>query len=565
MPSSPSTPTPPPPPPLDWQALPRPVSELLLRGSVGEAQLFSVADAALDPLDDKNCALAPEMQATLLTLAQGAMLAAWEGDPLNVPCARHVLQLHEAFPYLDPALAAWGKIVRATKPYADAQAFNTLLLQGDTTALQRFLQRTRRKEPRNLLLVRQGILAAFMQEDLDFAQQWINESEALTKGVRTGISGDICFARGQWRSARQCYTAALRDMPCLLWRERLGEAALREGDVDACLDAWDTVLAARPWHTNLALRRHDIAHGLHQPGELPPGKGVILLYTFNKRDFIDTTLASLMDSDTGQTPVLVLNNGSTDGTVECLRGWEERSGGRIRGVYLPCNVGAPAARNWLLTEPECRAADWLAYLDDDVHLPADWLRLLGRAMDIYPGHAVYGCRVVNHDTPMTLQSVDLHLEPGETREDLQDRDCTLEPVFARRFAVSGIHHQTPDFGDFTYVRPCASVTGCCHLFRRESIDAVGEFDVRFSPSQYDDLEHDIRHLLHGQWPIYQGHLRVRHMKRTGRAAMQDKAQLLAAWGNAFKLQVKYTPEQFAELREREYAILLEDMRRRMPG
>ncbi len=55
------------------------------------------------------------------------------------------------------------------------------------------------------------------------------------------------------------------------------------------------------------------------------------------------------------------------------------------------------------------------------------------------------------------------------------------------------------------------------------------------------------------------------MKRTGRAAMQDKTQLLAAWGNAFKLQVKYTPEQFAELREREYAILLDDMRRRASG
>ena len=163
---------------------------------------------------------------------------------------------------------------------------------------------------------------------------------------------------------------------------------------------------------------------------------------------------------------------------------------------------------------------------------------------------------------MNLQSVDLHIDGGDTLEDVQKRDPAQEPVFVRRFSVSLLHHQTPDFGDFSYIRPCSSVTGCCHLFRRDAIDAIGGFDLRFSPSQYDDLEHDIRHNLNNQWPVYQGHLRIRHMKQTGRSAMQDQGQLLASWGNLYKLQVKYSQEQYDTLRRQEQALLLDDICRR---
>ncbi|MEG2173188.1 MAG: glycosyltransferase family 2 protein, partial [Desulfovibrionaceae bacterium] len=140
-----------------------------------------------------------------------------------------------------------------------------------------------------------------------------------------------------------------------------------------------------------------------------------------------------------------------------------------------------------------------------------------------------------------------------------------EPAHIRRFSVSSMHHQVLDFGNFSYARPCVSATGCCHLFKRAALERIGNFDLRFSPSQYDDLEHDIRQALEGNLVVYQGHLQVRHMKRSGRAAWSDATQMMASWANLFKLQTRYSQQQFDGIREREHQALLADMLHRTEG
>jgi GT2 family glycosyltransferase len=224
-------------------------------------------------------------------------------------------------------------------------------------------------------------------------------------------------------------------------------------------------------------------------------------------------------------------------------------------VTLPCNVGAPPARNWLLSLPETRACDWVAFLDDDAVVPPAWLRYFGQAMRVFPSGAVYGCRVVDHANPLSMQSTDLHLEAGGPT----GGPGSLEPAHERRFSVSDLHYQVQDFGQFCYMRPCVSVTGCCHLFRRAALDAAGPFDLRFAPTQYDDVEHDIRHALRGELPVYQGHLRVAHMRSSGRDAWADPAKLLATWANLFKLQVKYSQAEYDRIREDGHQALLADM------
>jgi len=228
-------------------------------------------------------------------------------------------------------------------------------------------------------------------------------------------------------------------------------------------------------------------------------------------------------------------------------------------VRLPCNIGAPAARNWLLSLPRIRDYDWIVFLDDDAVVPPDWLRYFGRAMRAFPSGAVYGCRVVDYANPLSMQSTDLHLEAGGPT----GGPGSLEPAHERRFSISDLHYQVQDFGQFCYIRPCVSVTGCCHLFRRAALDAAGHFDLRFAPTQYDDVEHDIRHALRGEFAVYQGHLRVTHMQRTGQAAWADSDKLLATWANLFKLQIKYTQAEYDSIRESGRRLLLADMLKRV--
>ena len=119
-----------------------------------------------------------------------------------------------------------------------------------------------------------------------------------------------------------------------------------------------------------------------------------------------------------------------------------------------------------------------------------------------------------------------------------------------------------DYGQFDYIRPTLSVTGCCHLFKRELFDKVGGFDLRYSPSQYDDLEHDIRRAMQGWLPVYQGHLSVRHAKQTGKAARLSQSQYSNAMGNLMKLQNRYSSNEFEAARRFDEDAALADILRK---
>jgi GT2 family glycosyltransferase len=307
---------------------------------------------------------------------------------------------------------------------------------------------------------------------------------------------------------------------------------------------------------HLFLRCDDLRRGRHLPAALPAGRGVILLYSWNKAELLNATLSSLHASETGEADVIVLDNGSSDDTPAMLAGWEERFAPRLSVVRLPCNIGAPAARNWLLSLPRIQDYDWIVFLDDDIALPPDWLRYFGAALLAYPERGVFGCRVVDHDRPHMIQCADFHLTPGDN----PDKKPGGLPDFVQRFSIATLHIQAAqDFGQFTYLRPCASVTGCCHLFRRASLFETGLFDIRYSPSQFDDFEHDLRHVMRGDMPVYQGHLRIPHLRRTGSYGAGEDPQLANSWANMYKLQMSRPRETFDRIRAAGHAALLEDV------
>jgi hypothetical protein len=121
------------------------------------------------------------------------------------------------------------------------------------------------------------------------------------------------------------------------------------------------------------------------------------------------------------------------------------------------------------------------------------------------------------------------------------------------FRLCAAHLQGPDWGLFDFLGPCASVTGCCHLFRREALIAPqaagGGFSLALGPSQYDDFERDLRMLSSGANAVYQGHLRVRHRKRSGLSSQGGgqgtEAASANAQGNRYKMQTMHPREEIA--------------------
>jgi len=376
------------------------------------------------------------------------------------------------------------------------------------------------------------------------------------------LKADAALLRGEHSLAARYYLAALRVLPLPGWRARLGESLWRAGQTDEAVHHWQAALSQRPWQVHLFLRCDDLRRGRHLPAALPAGRGVILLYSWNKAELLHATLSSLHASETGGADVLVLDNGSRDETPAMLEGWEQRCAPRLSVVRLPCNIGAPAARNWLLSLPQIQEYDWLVFLDDDIVLPPDWLRYFGAAMLAYPERNVFGCRVVDRDRPHMIQCADFHLTPGDD----PDKKSAYLPDFVQRFSIATLHiHAAQDFGQFTYLRPCVSVTGCCHLFRRPSLFETGLFDIRYAPSQFDDFEHDLRHVMRGDMPVYQGYLLIPHLRRTGSYGAGEDPQLANSWANMYKLQMSRPREIFTQIRAAEHAALLEDVLARTHG
>lgn len=540
-------------PPL--AGLPLSLRTLLTQGGVGKQHLTRAAKAALELADG----IWPG-------LARRLFLAAWECDPLDGALARAVRSLPgEPLPRALGALL--DSVAEGHAPPADLTYFSRLAARRDHDKLRHYLGQQHAKQPDNLFWLGHLLTHHLATGDFDGASRLAAEALApAVSGLAPKLLGDLALCRGEASAACAHYRdfqAVCDGAGTAFGRAR---ALVLSGQTGQAADVLAELAAHHPWCVNAALALYDLTgEGARSQAGLP-GPAAVLLYTFNKAAEIDATLASLERSLKHPgvlesiARVIVLDNGSTDATPDVLRAAAERLGAdTLRVVRLPVNIGAPAARNWLGREPEAAGAEFVVYMDDDVELPADWLSRLAAARAAYPGAGVYGCKVVDHAQPLMIQSADLHLEALPRSPVAPDVPDEGGPAPAeRRFEISSLHHQVLDFGQFDYLRPCASVTGCLHMFAAGELAACGDFDLRFSPSQFDDLDHDLRLLALGKVPVYQGHLNLPHFKRTGAVSGVGGAGYGTGFANQYKLHGKYSPEEINRMAQTADQAVWED-------
>lgn len=530
-----------------WQKLPESTLDKLLLGSVGVLHLGQMAEEILSALPQS-----PDKE-LFLELGSDMLLAAFEHDCLNAGLAAQLKVVQQTRPFLPPALLPVLTWLAAnyTEP-ADQRYLIRLLEKREKDKLCHFLNQQIERDPGNMFWLHQALVVALVEGLPDWLEEQIDKSEGLPDAVRCFLRGSAAFARQNYPEAARLYRAAVAEMPLPVWQEHLAESLLRCGEREEAGQLFESILQQRPWQVSSVLRAYDVQEGQDVKLSAPEGEGALLFYTWNKADLVNEALRAVFEGERCGAKVIVLNNGSSDATAEVIAAWKARAGEDLMTVDLPINIGAPAARNWLAALPFVQQLDWFAYMDDDALVPKDWLLRMGAAMQAYPGGGVYGCRIVDIDNPMGVQSVDFHLEPG-------GGSLGESGEVKRKFKVSQLQSQCFDFGHFSYLRPCASVTGCCHLFRREFFNKVGAFDLCYSPSQYDDLEHDLRHAMKGDLPIYQGHLAVRHVKHTGKAAATNLSQMSNSLGNLMKLQMRYAQEDFDRIRQHDKEQGLTDL------
>lgn len=187
----------------------------------------------------------------------------------------------------------------------------------------------------------------------------------------------------------------------------------------------------------------------------------MIIPTYNRRDLLPRALDSVLAQTVPVDEIIVIDDGSTDGTDDMLRA---RCGDRVRYVWQP-NAGVSAARNHGLRLAQGR---YLALLDsDDLWLPTK-TELQVAFLDTHPDFGMVVCDVERVDSDYR------HIDVFRRRDTLREDGWVLRWV---------LHNPA--------LAP-ASV-----LMRREVVEQLGGFDEGLRTAE--DLEFHLRVARH--WKI----------------------------------------------------------------
>ncbi|WP_051294951.1 glycosyltransferase [Maridesulfovibrio bastinii] len=289
-----------------------------------------------------------------------------------------------------------------------------------------------------------------------------------------------------------------RDISCNL----MGASYLKTGNKQKAAELFAKSLAIDPSQTPIKLLKAELENPFTIKKDALGDRSIpVCIYSFNKDSFLEMTLHSVCKSSLGKSDIIILLNGCSDNSqnvVEKIK--SEYPEVSIELIVMPVNIGAPAARNYLVNRVlTSRNTEYMAFLDDDVELPADWLESLVTAIEEDPKIGAVGCKVLN---------------PQDSSYQYLYRNTSIAKPGIIRLSLSTPLHTT-DSGLYDVRRDVDTVMGCCHLIRTECFEKVPGFDIGFSPSQLDDVAFHLDLRLHGYKVRYLGQLSCTHHRSTG--------------------------------------------------
>ncbi|MBI2963626.1 MAG: glycosyltransferase family 2 protein [Deltaproteobacteria bacterium] len=215
-------------------------------------------------------------------------------------------------------------------------------------------------------------------------------------------------------------------------------------------------LAADLSRTTVAAAR--VAAALAFPAATDPAVSVIVP-VFNRLELTLQCLTALRANTGAGYEVLVVDDGSSDGTAEALRairGLRVLEHGANRGFAAACNAGAAAARG-----------RYLLFLNNDTVPQGGWLESMVAAAESDRTIGIVGAKL-------------LFPETGEIQH--AGVEFTAEGVPVHRLELAAA-----DDPAVCRSRPVPAVTGACLLIRRIVFERCGGFDERFR-NGYEDID-----------------------------------------------------------------------------
>lgn len=200
----------------------------------------------------------------------------------------------------------------------------------------------------------------------------------------------------------------------------------------------------------------------------------IIILNYNGIDHLGVCLRSLSKQTFSNSEIVLVDNGSTDGSIEFVR----REFPEVKLILLHTNTGFAVALNKGITET---SSPYIALLNNDTEVEPRWLELLVEGLKTYPDVGATACKMLN------FYSRDVIDAAG----DILTRSGTAEPRGYGEKDSGQYNIRQFVFG------PCAGAA----LYRREVFDQVGLFDESFF-MYYEDVDLDFRIQRQGWQVLY---------------------------------------------------------------
>jgi GT2 family glycosyltransferase len=195
----------------------------------------------------------------------------------------------------------------------------------------------------------------------------------------------------------------------------------------------------------------------------------IIVLNWNGGDDTSACLESLRQLDYPDYEVIVVDNGSTDGSVEVVRA----SFPKATILETGENLGFAEGNNVGLRHALAYGVDYALLLNNDTEVAPDCISLLVDAIENTPRSGVAGPTIYYFDRPTVIWSAGGVID--------WTRGCT------RMVGLNEV-----DRGQFGHnVRPVDFVTGCALLIKMPVVEQVGLLDPRFF-AYYEETEWCVR-------------------------------------------------------------------------
>ena len=238
----------------------------------------------------------------------------------------------------------------------------------------------------------------------------------------------------------------------------------------------------------------------------------VVVVNWNRRDLLRLCLDSLRRQTLPPLEVIVVDNGSTDGSLE-LFSTEYPQARLIRNQE---NRGFCAANNQGIAIAQ---GDLIALLNNDAEADPHWLSALAAVFQNQP------------DVGMAASKILVHSDPG--RIDKAGHLIFLDGQNRGRGTGQ------LDQGQFDRVEEVIWPDGCAAMYRREMLDRIGGFDEDFF-AYADDAELGLRARIAGWGCLYAPDARVFHHRGTT-LGLQSTRRLQLIERNRILLATKLFP------------------------